>query len=153
MCGVITRHVSGKILIITTVDCDWVQEHSHSWHLYGRLSLWEGLNSNQYSHSSHLHGQSPLWEGHDLNLHNSRSRSRSRSTIFAMTPFDSKCQNHFFFTFLFSLRYDLCAWPALRKLPYGVGSRYTGGTICQCQVPEIGIPAAQYVKTRRWKSV
>ena len=31
--------------------------------------------------------------------------------------------------------------PALRKLPCGVGSRYTGETVCQRQVSEAGIPA------------
>ena len=29
----------------------------------------------------------------------------------------------------------------LRKLPYGVGSRYTGGTVWQCQASDAGIPA------------
>ena len=42
---------------------------------------------------------------------------------------------------------------ALRKLPYGVESRYTGGTVCQRQAPEDGIPAARYVNARRQKSV
>ena len=31
--------------------------------------------------------------------------------------------------------------PALRKLPCGVGSRYTGETVCQRQVSDAGIPA------------
>ena len=31
--------------------------------------------------------------------------------------------------------------PALRKLPCGVGSRHTGGTVCQRQASDAGIPA------------
>ena len=31
--------------------------------------------------------------------------------------------------------------PALRKLPCSVGSRYTGGTVCQRQASDAGIPA------------
>ena len=52
----------------------------------------------KYLHSSHLYGRSPPWEGLD-----SKTRSRSRSTIFATTtPFDDKCQNiqTSFFTFV-----------------------------------------------------
>ena len=30
--------------------------------------------------------------------------------------------------------------PALRKLPCGVRSQYTGGTVCQHQASEVGIP-------------
>ena len=30
--------------------------------------------------------------------------------------------------------------PALRKLPFGVGSRYTGDTVCQRQASDAGIP-------------
>ena len=33
---------------------------------------------------------------------------------------------------------------ALRKLPYGVRSRYTSGTVCQRQAPEVSIPALFY---------
>ena len=31
--------------------------------------------------------------------------------------------------------------PALRKLSYGIGSRYTGSMVYQRQAPEVGIPA------------
>ena len=41
--------------------------------------------------------------------------------------------------------------PALRKLPYGVGSLYTAGTVCEHQAPEVGIPVARYVNARRQK--
>ena len=33
--------------------------------------------------------------------------------------------------------------PALCKLPCGVGSRYTGGTVCQRLASKAGIPAAR----------
>ena len=41
----------------------------------------------------------------------------------------------------FTLRTSEAGIPALRKLPCGVGSRYTGGTVCQRQASEAGIPA------------
>ena len=40
-----------------------------------------------------------------------------------------------------TLRTSEAGIPALRKLPCGVGSRYTGGTVCQCLASEAGIPA------------
>ena len=43
-------------------------------------------------------------------------------------------------TVLLTLRTLEAGIPALRKLPCGVGSRYTGGTVCQRQAPEFGIP-------------
>ena len=52
-----------------------------------------------------------------------------------------------------TLRTSEAGIPALRELPYGVGSRYTGGTVCQRQAPEVSIPAARYVNARRQKSV
>ena len=42
---------------------------------------------------------------------------------------------------ILTLRMSEAGIPALRKLPCGVGSRYTGGTICQRQASEAGIPA------------
>ena len=56
----------------------------------------------QYLHSSHLNRISPLLEGLDSNLEPSNSMSRPPSIIFAITPFDGKCQNleTSFFTFL-----------------------------------------------------
>ena len=40
-----------------------------------------------------------------------------------------------------TLRTSEAGIPALRKLPCGVRSRYTGGTVCQRQASEVGIPA------------
>ena len=42
---------------------------------------------------------------------------------------------------LLTLRMSEAGIPALRKLPCGVGSRYTGGTVCQRQASDAGIPA------------
>ena len=39
-----------------------------------------------------------------------------------------------------TLRTSKADIPTLRKLPYGIRSRYTGSTVCQRQVPEVGIP-------------
>ena len=40
-----------------------------------------------------------------------------------------------------TLRTSEAGISALRKLPCGVGSRYTGGTVCQRLASEAGIPA------------
>ena len=42
---------------------------------------------------------------------------------------------------ILTLRTSEANIPALRKLPCGVGRRYTGGTVCQRQASEAGIPA------------
>ena len=40
-----------------------------------------------------------------------------------------------------TLRTSQAGFPALRKLSCGVSHRYTGGTVCQCQVSHADIPA------------
>ena len=39
-----------------------------------------------------------------------------------------------------TLRTSEAGIPTLRKLPYGVRSRYTCGTVCQSQAPEVDVP-------------
>ena len=49
---------------------------------------------------------------------------------------------------ILTLRTSDAGIPALRKLPCGVGSRYTGGTVCQRQASDVGIPA--FFTTADW---
>ena len=72
-----------------------------------------------------------------------------------LLPLASKKKTNFlnsvkqFNTHILTLWTSEAVIPALRKLPHGVGSRYTGGTVCQRQAPEVDIPVARYVNARR----
>ena len=72
----------------------------------GRSPLCESLDSNHYSRMS------PLWECLDSNIGPSKSISRSRRTIFTITPFVGKCQNLHTSIFLIFAK----VWPVLMKV-------------------------------------
>ena len=132
-----SSHLNGRLLQCVSLclarELLGVQQYSHYSHLYGRspprgtVSIristrtrytCMGFAAVRRARFKHFFAfVTSAWalttaeEGLDSILWPSKSRLKSRSTIFAMTPLDGKCQNlqTSFITFLFSQRYDLCS--------------------------------------------